>query len=81
MMFVEFSFYGRFLQHSTYEVDGKTYTTFSVQSNDAGFIRWTSEGDGSDFLVRVQDGLNNCVLLLNYSHFKKAYRIVDVTFE
>lgn len=80
-MFFEFSFFGRFLQHSTYEVEGKTYTTLSVQSNDAGLIRWTVQGDGSEFLARVQEGLNKCILLMNYSHYKKAYKIVDVAFK
>lgn len=81
MMLVEFSFFGRLLQCSTYEVEGRTYTTFSVQSNDAGFIRWTVQDDGSEFLSRVQDGLNNCILFLVYSHVKKAYKIIDVAFK
>lgn len=80
-MFFEFSFFGRLLQCSTYEVEGRTYSTFSVQSNDAGFIRWTVEGDGSEFLSRVQDGVNNCVLFMTYSHYKKSYKIVDVMFK
>lgn len=80
-MFFEFSFFGRLLQCSFYEIEGKDYTTFSVQSNDAGFIRWTVEGDGSEFLSRVQDGVNNCVLFMAYSNYKKSYKIVDVMFK
>lgn len=63
MMFVEFSFLGRLLQYATYKIDGEPYTTFSLNLNDSGFIRWTSQEDGREFLSRVHDGLNTCILI------------------